>query len=214
MSKKKIEVENYEAIIGIDESYANTGIALNIRGKVVMTKSLLSESKNEMRLEVQSAIRELNWMAQELYAIPQVKIAIVFERVRLFSNSFISTQYMVSMSYLNGAIIMEGARLNVPCFSVDTKCWKSHVVGSSKGKENKYGVEEKKFPTLNWCMHNGYKDFVVEYEKNEKKQKKCYKTKDGRFARFNDNVADAIAISVFYFKISEKDREKLLKLEN
>lgn len=209
-----MEVGNYEAIIGIDESYANTGIALNVRGKAVVTKSLLSESKNGMRLEVQSTIRELNWMAKEMYAIPQGKIAIVFERVRLFSNSFISTQYMVSMSYLNGAIIMEGARLNIPCFSVDTKCWKSHVVGSSKGKVNKYGVEEKKFLTLDWCMRNGYKDFVVEYEENEKKQKKCYKTKDGRFARFNDNVADAIAISMFYFKVSEKDKENLLKLES
>lgn len=188
---------NCKAVIGIDESYTNTGISLCIDKKVITVKSLITRTKNDMRLYVQNEISNLAHIANWDYNIHHTEMAVVFERVRLFSSSFISTQYMLSMSYLNGAIIMKAIEEEIPCYSIDTKCWKSHVVGSSKPQENKYGVDPKKFITLDYCMKNPeLKKYVVEYEENERKQKKCYKAKDGKYVRFNDNLADAICISL------------------
>lgn len=216
MAKRKeesIRLPEYKAVIGIDESYANTGVALCINGEIIAARSLLAKEKNSMRLIVQNEMQSLLGIAKEK-GISENEVAIVFERVRLFSNSFISTQYMVSMSYLNAAIIMQGHKLGIPCYSVDTKCWKSHVVGSSKPMENKYGVEPRKFLTLDYCMRNPkLRDFVVEYEENPRRQKKCYRTKDNRFARFNDNVADSICIAMFFHKVGARSAAKLLKLE-
>lgn len=120
-------------IIGIDESYTNTGIAI-VKGDTVENAEIINcfnldfkkaKSKTEMRTKIYQIMCDICKKYN-----PDL---IICERIRLFSQKFISYDYIKS----TGALV---AQIVDSCFphkvySVDTASWKARVCGHKKGKK-------------------------------------------------------------------------------
>lgn len=168
--------------LGIDQSYTQLGISLvegnSIKdGKIVQVKwynykgmKSKSEKRKFVRKLVKHAIKKYN---------PDV---ILVERIRTFSQKFISTAYIKTTGALIGTIV-DAAYPN-KVYSIDTRCWKSRVCGSSKG------------------MHKADKGVSVRYVM------KRFGTV------YNDDAADAICIALAGLNFDKLMKSKLLKEED
>ena len=136
-------------VIGIDQSYKRTGISVGIDGNLVLIKSVdLSKynSNTEKRKTLRGVLFKLINNINNKYNILYNNIVCVIERIRLRSKGFLNIDYIKSIGALNALIvdIMQG--FNIPVYSVDTRCWKSQIIGTSKGESNSYGVPDEKWP--------------------------------------------------------------------
>lgn len=113
--------------LGIDESYKNFGIAVvNSNKEILQVKSYNFhgiKSKTEKRRFVAKLIQH----AIEKYT-PDI---IIVERIRLFSQKFLSANYIKATSALVAIIVDNSFPQKV--YSVDTRSWKARVCGNSKG---------------------------------------------------------------------------------
>lgn len=193
--------------IGIDESYQDTGITVNYNnGKKLKCYSYKGNKKDGkstyrlgMKILIQDIIHEIKKKNEK------EDIVIVVERIRQFSARFISMPYITSMSALIGCIIDSVSPKNIPVYSVDTRCWKSNIVGTSKPLKNTKGIDPKKYPTYKWCINNGYEKYVM-----EKKQLKSIKVNNHKYVEiYNDNIGDSIAISFAWFNNNCKNKLKV-----
>lgn len=185
-------------VIGIDQSYTKTGVALIING-VVQNKKLITfkgcKNKTEKRKEIHRFISKVLKSLPEVKSDPQ-KITIVCERIRTFSGKYgLRPDYLKSTGALIASIVDTAYDYGVKVYSVDTRAWKAQVVGNSKAKTSRIKVDGKikevrdaKTETL---------DFVRDVIGID-----CGK---------DDDVADAICIGLFPFKSA--DPEKYLKEE-
>lgn len=201
---EKVKHMKHEACIGVDQSYKRTGMSITVDGKLKVVRSVdLSDytSKTEKRKAVSELVRK----AVELCRSKGVEdITCIFERVRLRSQGFLSMDYIQSMSGMNTTIIDTCYELGVKVFSVDTRCWKASVVGTSKPADNKFGVPPEKWPTTRWLISMGReKDILREIEG---RRSKGTFTRDGVKYEYDNDAADSAAISMFLFV---GDRKKL-----
>lgn len=167
--------------IGIDQSYTQIGIAIvegpsTNKGKVIAYNSykykgmkLKSEKRKFVSRLVAHAVKKFN---------PDV---ILVERIRTFSQGFISTAYIKTTGALIGSIVDTVYPIKV--WSADTRSWKSHVCGSSKG------------------MHKADKGVSVRF------------VRDKFGIETNDDEADAICIALYGLNFNKLMEAKLLKLE-
>lgn len=88
------------------------------------------------------------------------------------------------------------SEFDVKVYSVDTRCWKAQVIGTSKPLDNKYGVPPEKYPTVVWCIKQGFKSSILIDMSNTKIRKGTF-IKDGKRYKFNDDAADSCAIAMF-----------------
>lgn len=186
-------------IVGIDQSYKNTGISAVKDGKLLWIKNVQLDKlpTNSMRRAKLSKVLERTISAAaHLYGAANV--VCIVERIRLHSGvqrSFISIDYIKSMGALIGSIVDVCAKYNVVVYSVDTRCWKSQVIGTSKPEPNEYGVPPEKWPTVDWCIHNGFQSSLLRKVKGRKKK--------GTFVccgerwRYDDDAADSAGIAMF-----------------
>lgn len=200
---KKKKAKHDTAVIGIDQSYKNTGISISVDGKIKSINSIdLShlKSKSEKRAMVRSYV---------LRAIERCKasgvenIICVFERVRLHSQGFLSMDYIQSISGLNTTIIDTCYENGIEAFSVDTRCWKANVIGTSKPKSNKFGVQPEKWPTVEWVIANGFENKILKPVEG-RRQKGTFTDKDGNKFEYDNDAADSAAISMFWFVADHK----------
>lgn len=120
--------------LGIDQSYTQIGIAVTkgsstSSGKIISYKSYNYKglkSKSEKR----QFVKRLVHFAIKKYA-PDI---IVVERIRTFSQGFISTAYIKVTGALISTVVDEAFPQCV--WSADTRSWKSRVCGGSKGMHN------------------------------------------------------------------------------
>lgn len=87
---------------------------------------------------------------------------------------------------------------------MDTRCWKSQIVGTSKGESNSYGVPDEKWPTVRWLCRKGYRKEILIDVSDSRKTKNTF-TKNGCKYMFDNDAADSAAICMFGF-IGEKDK--------
>ena len=217
-------------VLGIDESYANTGMSITYGNPFYKYETIdcisLNEKqcrdKNEYRVMLMDTICKL-LKEHENKMEGCIGAYTVVERVRQFSRGFISIDYIKSMGALIAYIVEASSQFVMPTFSVDTRCWKSTVVGNSKPMINSYHVAPEKYPTLDYVVKHGMKGFVFN-EVSEKEGKKLlshknpkniFKSASGKYIRVDDDKADSICISRFIFEAMSqgKDLDKLLKLE-
>lgn len=217
-------------VLGIDESYANTGMSITYGNPFYGYKTIdcisingsSMKDKNEYRTILLNEIcKFLDKHKNELNGT--IGCMTVVERIRQFSRGFISIDYIKSMGALIAYIIEASSQFVMPTFSVDTRCWKSTVVGNSKPMINSYHVAPEKYPTLDYVVKHGMKGFVFnEVSETEGKKllshknpKNIFKSASGKYVRVDDDKADSICISRFIFEAMSqgKDLDKLLKLE-
>ena len=217
-------------VLGIDESYANTGISITYgnpfyRYETVGCKNISGDSvkdKNEYRVllldEICSFLKEHRDESNGC-----IECITVVERIRQFSKGFISIDYIKGMGALIAYIVEASSQHIMPTFSVDTRCWKSTVVGNSKPMLNSYHVAPEKYPTLDYIVKHGLKQYVFNEvseeegikELRKKNPKNIFKSASGKYIHVDDDKADSICISRFVFEAMKKNKDvdKLLKLE-
>lgn len=193
-----------KCIIGIDQSYKNTGISVaSQKGLEYISSIQLYKltSNTEKRSEVVSRVSEIIEQFSKNYIIDKI----IIERIRLQSQGFINIDYIKSIGALNAIIVDTASRYNIPVYSVDTRAWKSKIVGTCKPKENKYGVDPHKWPTLLFVKNLGFaSDILVPVGK---KKTGVIEIKGKKYA-FNDDAADSACIALYGFLPKNKQNLK------
>lgn len=208
-------MEYKEISLGIDQSYKNTGISIFADDKKKLITSVHMENvktNTEKRQMIRTAVED----ALKVCLSKGGEVVCLIEKIRLQSNgeegkkkAFISIDYIKSIGALNAVIIDICSFYGVSVYSVDTRCWKSTVIGTSKPKANVYGVDPKKYPTIEWVKNNGWiNDILIPLPDNTRKKKGVFIMNEKKFI-FNDDAADSAGISSFYFK----NRKNMLTLE-
>ena len=123
-------------MLGIDQSYTRFGIAIARGGVLMNAESMAMSFKNKTVKRI--AFRAMVEAWTQLYE-PDI---VVVERVRMFSQSFVSTATIIALGGLV-AVAMD-AVYPIPVYSVDTRNWKSKVLGTAKASKEDAVVFVKK----------------------------------------------------------------------
>lgn len=199
------QVSKYKQLsIGIDQSYKNCGVSISADGQLLKVAHIKLEQykSNTDRRRLLKA-----YLDNMLKAIkPKAdSIICIIERIRLHSQGFLNIDYIKSMGALNAVIIDIMDEYDIPVYSVDTRCWKSQVIGTSKPKDNNLGVPKEKYPTVEWCIEQGFENSVLRTVKGRKK--KGTFTRNGIRYMYDNDACDSSAISMFYF-VGNKEKLK------
>lgn len=202
---KKVCKMKYKTIaIGIDQSYHNTGISFSADGKLVKVGNKYLE-KYKTNSQKRKALRKTLKKIAKVTTNNSVNVVCVFERIRLRSQGFLNIDYIKSIGALNSLIIDVMSDYNIPVYSVDTRCWKSQVVGTSKPMKNKFGVPDEKWPTVKWCIDKGF-EFAILKEVQGRREKGTF-IRNGIKYEYDNDASDSAAISQFYF-VGDKSKLK------
>lgn len=189
-------------IIGIDQSYNNTGISIAADGKLIKVKSLQLDSYKTNSDKRRALSDKLDGLLRAVY--PKAKEVIcIIERIRLRSQGFLNIDYIKSIGALNSIIVDVCHDYCVPAYSVDTRCWKAQVIGTSKPMTNKFGVPDEKWPTVRWLLKQGWEDSIL-IKVDGRKSKGTF-IRDGQKYMYNNDAADSAGIAMFGF-IGDKDK--------
>lgn len=193
-----------KVVIGIDQSYKNAGISIAADGKLMKVRSVQLEkykTNSEKRRALASTLDGLLKVV-----CPKAKeVVCIIERIRLQSQGFLNMDYIKSIGALNSIIVDVCYNYCVPVFSVDTRCWKAQVVGTSKPAPNKFGVPEEKWPTVRWLINKGWAESIL-IPVEGKKTKGTFMM-NGKKYMYNNDAADSAGIAMFGF-VGERDKLK------
>lgn len=222
---------NKMLIVGVDESYKNTGISVTYGNPFSGYNTIFCDSiginkykdKNDYRVNILDYLTRLLQNYNEEMCNESICNLVAVERIRQFSKGFISMDYIKSMGALIAYIVEAANQHSVQTYSVDTRCWKSTVVGSSQKLINSYNVAPEKFQTVEYVVKHGMKEFIFEEisekagikELKKKNPRNVFKSATGKYIHVDDDRADSICISRFPFAAMEqsKNLNELLSLE-
>lgn len=191
-----------KVVIGIDQSYNNAGISIAADGNLVKVKSLHLDRYKSNSEKRRALANTLDGLLRAVY--PKAKeVVCVIERIRLRSQGFLNIDYIKSIGALNSVIVDKCHEFCVPVYSVDTRCWKAQVVGTSKPMANKFGVPEEKWPTVRWLLKQGWESSIL-IPVEGRKTKGTF-VRDGQKYMYNNDAADSAAIAMFGF-IGDSDK--------
>ena len=196
-------------VIGIDQSYKNTGISICKNGELTNIRSIRLD-----RLGDNS--RRRNRLAKVLYDLfskvsvwasgEDMEVCIIIERIRLQSQGFINIDYIKGIGALNAIIVDQAKLFDLSVYSVDTRAWKSAIVGSSKPQNNKLGIDPEKWPTIQFLKSLGYEEKLL-VPVNKRKKKGVFEINGKRYT-YNDDAADSACIALYGFL--PQNKQKLL----
>ena len=200
--KKKYKYQ--KVVIGIDQSYNNTGISIAADRKLVKVRSLQLE-KFKTNSEKRGALA--NTLSGLLRSVcPKAKeVVCIIERIRLRSKGFLNIDYIKSIGALNSIIVDKFHEYGIKVYSVDTRCWKAQVIGTSKPMANKFGVPEEKWPTVYWLLKQGWENSII--KPVEGRKTKGTFIRQGKKYMYNNDAADSAGIAMFGF-VGDKDKLK------
>lgn len=192
-------------VIGIDQSYNNTGISIAADGKLRKVRSLQlsdykqnSEKRRALSETIDGLLRSVGQKSENIVCI--------IERIRLRSQGFLNIDYIKSIGALNSIIVDKCHEYGIEVYSVDTRCWKAQVIGTSKPEANKYGVPEEKWPTVRWVIKQGWEESIL-IPIQGKKSKGTF-IRNGQKYMYNNDAADSAGIAMFGF-IGDPDKLQL-----
>jgi len=201
-------MKNHLTVIGIDQSYQNTGITFSRDGEVLEVHGVSypgCRNNTEKRKYLRERLLSIAEMVITDY--PDSEYMCVVERIRLQSDGFLNMDYIKGIGALNACIVDVMYEYGIPVYSVDTRAWKTAIVGTARKQPNKYGLPEKKFPTIQWCVKHGYKKWIKDYNVGKRKKGILVDKRGERYTYDNDK-ADSICISLYPFSPSPKLQEE------
>ena len=199
-------------VIGIDQSYKNTGISICKNGILTNIRSIHLDrfkDNSERRNHLAKVLYTLFSKVSKIANTDVTEVYIIIERIRLQSQGFINIDYIKSIGALNAVIVDIAKQFNLSVYSVDTRSWKSAVVGTSKPQRNKYGIDPEKWPTIQYIKSLGYEKKILIPVSNRKK-KGVFEI-DGVRYTYNDDAADSACIALYGFL---PDKKQKLQLEH
>ena len=156
---KATQCKYKKVVIGIDQSYNNTGISIAADGKLVKVRSIQLDNYKTNSEKRRALANTLDGLLSSV--VPKAKeVVCIIERIRLRSQGFLNIDYIKSIGALNSIVVDRCSEYNIKVYSVDTRCWKAQVIGSSKPMPNKYGVPEEKWPTVRWLIKQGWEESI------------------------------------------------------
>lgn len=185
--------------IGIDQSYKNTGISVIADSKIKDIKSIRLDTYtcNSIRRSILKGrlLSLLNIATQK-----SDNIACIIERTRIHGgeNSFINVDVIKSMGSLSALIVDVMYQYGISVYSVDTRAWKSQVIGTTKPEDNILGVTPQKYPTVRWVISQGFEDKILLDVTSTRQQKGTF-IRNGRKYKYNDDASDSAAIGMYWF---------------
>ena len=206
----------HDYVIGIDQSYTRTGITVLKDKEVVEMFSLEYEhcrNNSEKRTALENTLHEM--VLDHNITNPLV----ITERIRLRSQGFLSEAYIKATGALIATIIDFFHYYNeIPVYSVDTRSWKSQIIGNSKPLPNSYGINPEKFRTVCYLRNRGLlKHIVKEYKGRGKKgiiDVKMEVLEGGKRKKkkvpceINDDLADSYCIALYGYLPKSKQKLK------
>lgn len=193
------EVKKYKSIyIGVDQSYANPGISIVCDGVLRDIKSVpLNKCKTHTDCRRVLSQKLDSLLARSCANAEQVTCICEATRLHGGPTSFINIDAIKAMGSLITTIVDVGYIHGVKTYSVDTRCWKSQVVGTSKSQPNKYGVPDEKWPTVRWVIEQGFEDkILIELPAKSRKKKGTFVHNGVRYM-YNHDAADSAGIAMF-----------------
>lgn len=178
-------------IIGIDPSYACTGVSV-WNNKILKDAKGIDLSRYTNKTQ---ARRQLIIHLQALFGKcvrSDTKTVCLIERARLHKGGLISLDVISALSTLTAVVADTASPYNIPVYSVDTRTWKAAVVGTCRPADNDYGIDANKWPTIQWVIKQGYEDKILK-PVSGRKTKGVIIRNGGKYT-YDDNIADAIAI--------------------
>lgn len=199
-------------VIGIDQSYTRTGITVLKDKQILRMKSLdFKECKNntEKRLELYTYLETLfeRLLRRE---VQNENVTIITERIRLRSQGFLSEAYIKSTGALIATIIDVAEVYGIPVYSVDTRSWKSQIVGNSKPLENPYGINKEKYRTILYMRDKGLLKYIAEpyFGRGTKGIINVKINGKKTPCKINDDLADSYCIAMYGFLPKSKQKLK------
>lgn len=203
-------------VIGIDQSYTRTGITILKDKKVVEMFSLdyvHCKNNSEKRTALENTLHEL--VLEHNIKNPLV----ITERIRLRSQGFLSESYIKATGALIGVIIDFFHYYNeIPVYSVDTRSWKSQIVGNSKPLKNPYEINPEKYRTILYLRDRGLLKYIAEEYKGRGKKgiinvkmdviEGNRKVKKKVPCKINDDLADSYCIAMYGYLPKTKQKLK------
>ena len=197
-------------VIGIDESYTRTGVTI-LKDKEPLCMHSVNFDNCQTNVDKR---RHLDmYLRQQINKLKKQNkddITIIVERIRLRSQGFLSEAYIKATGALLSIIIAIGQDYNIPVYSVDTRSWKSQIVGSSKPLDNPYGINPEKYRTIVYLKQKGLLKYIA-YEYKGKSRKGVINVKiDGKRVpcKINDDLADSYCIAMYGYLPKTKQKLK------
>ena len=204
-------------VIGIDQSYTRTGITVLKNKEVVEMHSMdfkrcVDNTSKRQRLS--------SYLCELLVELDSVEndIIVITERIRLRSQGFLSENYIKATGALIATIIDVCSSFGIKVYSVDTRAWKSAVVGTSKPLDNPYGINPEKYRTILYMRDRGLLKHIAEEYKGRGKKgiidvkmdviEGNRKVKKKVPCKINDDLADSYCIALYGFLPKGKQKLK------
>lgn len=208
-----------KVVIGIDQSYKRTGITVLYDKEPLLFKSmefLDCENNTQKRKQLACEIGRIiidcgnKWDGfMKGRKVPD-RIMVITERIRLRSQGFISESYIKATGALVATILDVCTAYKVPVYSVDTRSWKSQIVGTSRPMDNKYGINPEKYPTILYMHRKGLLEpLLIPYHGKGKKGIIPVRVHGERaLYEVNDDLADSYCIALYGFLPEHKQKLK------
>lgn len=194
-------------VIGIDQSYTRTGITV-LEDKKILGMHSVNFDGCKTNTEKREHLKHFIESLFDNYNIDNVMV--ITERIRLRSQGFLSESYIKSTGALIATIIDIFATYDIPVYSVDTRSWKSQIVGNSKPLENSYGINKEKYRTILYLRSKGLLKHIVEPYTGRGKQGIINVKINGKKTpcKINDDLADSYCIAMYGFLPEHKQKLK------
>ena len=205
-----------KVVIGIDQSYTRTGITVLCNKEIFEMYSLDfkgCKDNDDKRIELQSQLMEA--IDNVNVQLDADEIIIITERIRLRSQGFLSENYLKATGALVASIVHIGKLYNIPVYSVDTRSWKSQIVGNSKPLNNPYGINPEKYRTILYMRDKGLLKYIAEEYKGKGEKGVIWANRrltDGKKEKarikVNDDLADSYCIAMYGYLPKTKQKLK------
>lgn len=199
-----------QIVIGVDQSYQNTGVSISADGRLLDVKSINLRNIKTNTEKRRVIARRINSLV--IKCVPKAeKIVCIVEKARIHGGetSFINVDAIKAMGALTAVIVDQCTAYNIPVYSVDTRAWKSQVVGTSKPEKNAYGVPDKKWPTVRWLCSLGFENKILIDMSNTRQTKGIFMDGNKKY-KYNDDAADSAGICMYWW-YGSRDKLKVEK---
>jgi len=204
-----------KVVIGIDQSYTRTGITVLVDREVFEVYSIdFKGCKNNTEKRITLRGKIIDIINQAVSEIKSENIIIICERIRLRSQGFLSENYIKSTGALIASIIDICYGYNLPVYSVDTRAWKSAIIGSSKPLNNPYGINPEKYRTILYMRDKGLLSWIAEEYSGRGEKGVIWANRTVRGhkekvrIKVNDDLADSYCIALYGFLPKSKQKLK------
>ena len=197
-----------KVVIGIDQSYKRTGISV-LKNKEVVRMYSVDFEDCENNTDKRNMLYGYMERILKKACSKQNKVIVITERIRLRSQNFLSENYIKATGALVATVIDVCTLYGVPVYSVDSRAWKSAIVGTSRPMDNKYGINPEKYPTILYMRRKGLLEpLLIPYHGKGKKGIIPVRV-HGEHALYevNDDLADSYCIALYGFL--PENRQKL-----